>query len=93
MNARYSLVSLAAVLMFITPASQAEKPAPGATSPPRIDCQALKDMDYSTMDLVAVRDMERACAPQAQARVGQAAACGCSASCSHVVHHSPEGDH
>lgn len=93
MNARYSLVSLAAVLMFIAPASQAEKPARSSTAPPRIDCQALKDMDYSTMDLVVLRDMERACAPQAQSRVAQAPACGCSASCSHVAHHTPEGDH
>ncbi|MCG2601055.1 MAG: hypothetical protein KBO59_26495 [Achromobacter sp.] len=93
MNARYSLVSLAAALMFIAPASQAENPAPGATMAPRIDCQALKDMDYSTMDLVALRDMERACALQTEARVAQAPACGCSASCSHVAHQSPASDH
>lgn len=93
MNARYSLVSLAAALMFIAPASQAEKPAAGATSPPRIECQALKDMDYSTMDLVALRDMERVCAQQVQARVAQAPACGCSASCSHMAHHSSGSSH
>lgn len=89
MNARYNLVHLAVALMLIAPASHAGEPAARAMAKPQVDCQALKDMDYSTMDLFAVRAMEQECAQQV--RVAQKSACKCKG-CTELAQHHPRGD-
>jgi hypothetical protein len=89
MNARYNLVYLAVALMLIAPALQAGEPPTRATAGPQVDCQSLKDMDYSTMDLFAVRAMERECAQSV--RVAQESACKCKG-CMELAQHHPRDD-
>jgi hypothetical protein len=89
MNARCQLVCMAAALMLIVSASQAGEPATRAVAKPEVDCESLKHMDYSTMDLVALRAMERACAQQV--RVAHAMACKCEG-CTHVAQHHSRDD-
>lgn len=89
MNARYDLVCMAAILMLIAPASQAGEPATRATVGTHVDCESLKHMDYSTMDLFVVRALERECAQQA--RVAHEAACKCG-ECTHLAQHHSRDD-